>query len=138
MIGNTEAGSPARTDEEAPHAQNTSDAFRATAADLTKFQLRALAVIAEKVRYGLAIRRELSNYYGEEINHGRVYPNLDDLADLGLVEKRNRDDRSNEYELTERGHSVLAYEVRWLRNRQPDAENTPTGSYLPAETEGQQ
>ncbi|ELZ20434.1 PadR family transcriptional regulator [Natrinema limicola JCM 13563] len=35
--------------------------------------------------YGLAIKRELEDYYGTEVNHGRLYPNLDELVDLGLV-----------------------------------------------------
>jgi len=31
--------------------------------------------------HGLAVKDELDDYYEQEINHGRLYPNLDDLVD---------------------------------------------------------
>lgn len=82
-------------------------------ADLTQFQTLTLAAIAElergdTVSYGLAIKRRLERDYDEEINHGRLYPNLDDLAGRGLVEKDTIDRRTNAYTLTADGRRLLA------------------------------
>jgi len=101
------------TDADASHPHE-----RAVAADLTKFQVRMLGILAQEDRYGLAIKRALEDYYGEEINHGRLYPNLDTLVEKDLVEKYEIDRRTNGYRLTERGHSVLAFETAWLATRQ--------------------
>jgi DNA-binding PadR family transcriptional regulator len=53
--------------------------------DLTTFQHNILAILAEESRDGLAIKRELESYYGSEVNHGRLYPNLDDLVNNAVV-----------------------------------------------------
>lgn len=50
--------------------------------------------------YGLAIKRELEVMRDEEVNHGRLYPNLDDLVDAGLLRKGERDKRTNTYHAT--------------------------------------
>ena len=34
--------------------------------------------------HGLAIKEELEGYYESEVNHGRLYPNLDTLVEKGL------------------------------------------------------
>jgi len=39
----------------------------------------------------------------QEIHHGRLYPNLDTLVEKGLVEKGEKDRRTNVYTLTRRG-----------------------------------
>jgi len=57
--------------------------------DLTAFQQNILAILAEEARYGLAIKRELENYYGTEVNHGRLYPNLDDLVEDASSKRAN-------------------------------------------------
>lgn len=76
--------------------------------DLTAFQRDILLVIAgEDSPHGLAIKETLDDYYNEDINHGRLYPNLDELVELGLIEKGERDRRTNEYELTDRGEREL-------------------------------
>jgi DNA-binding PadR family transcriptional regulator len=85
----------------------------ATARDLTAFQQNVLFVLAEESRYGLAIKRELEDYYGEEVNHGRLYPNLDALIERGLVEKSELDKRTNEYALTGDGQAVLVDLFEW-------------------------
>jgi DNA-binding PadR family transcriptional regulator len=77
--------------------------------ELTDFQRDAILILArDGPQYGLAIKRALQNLYGydgigEEVHHGRLYPNLDTLVDIGLVAKSSLDQRTNEYELTERG-----------------------------------
>ncbi|WP_458210669.1 PadR family transcriptional regulator [Haladaptatus sp. NG-SE-30] len=84
-----------------------------TARDLTAFQQNVLIVLAEESRYGLAIKRELEDYYDEEVNHGRLYPNLDTLIERGLVEKSELDKRTNEYAITDDGISVLLDSFDW-------------------------
>lgn len=77
---------------------------------LTAFQRDVLTAIAvaDDAPYGLAIKQTLGRWYSEEINHGRLYPNLDELAARGHVTKTERDGRTNEYRLTRRGKATLA------------------------------
>jgi DNA-binding PadR family transcriptional regulator len=82
--------------------------------DLTAFQQNILVILSEEPMYGLAIKRELEEYYGTEVNHGRLYPNLDDLVEMGLVEKGELDKRTNEYELTDHGHDAVLDRFRWM------------------------
>ena len=81
--------------------------------ELTAFQQSILVILAEDARYGLAIKRELENYYGSEVNHGRLYPNLDDLVEVGLVEKSELDKRTNEYALTDEGLEAVLGQLEW-------------------------
>jgi len=85
--------------------------------DLTAFQQNILAILAEEARYGLAIKRELEDYYGTEVNHGRLYPNLDDLVEDDLVEKSELDKRTNEYELTEAGYKAILDQFEWTLSK---------------------
>lgn len=72
--------------------------------DLTAFQRDLLRVVAGMDdAKGLEIKAELEEYYEEEINHGRLYPNLDQLTEKGLINKGELDKRSNYYEITRRG-----------------------------------
>lgn len=70
-------------------------------------------VLGEEPMYGLAIKRELESYYGSEVNHGRLYPNLDDLVERGLVTKSQLDKRTNQYELTDEGYELLLGDLEW-------------------------
>ncbi|MFC7046366.1 PadR family transcriptional regulator [Halobacteriaceae archaeon GCM10025711] len=82
--------------------------------DLTGFQRDLLYVIAGlEEPHGLAIKEELEEYYESEIHHGRLYPNLDTLVDKGLVEKGQRDQRTNYYKLTRRGRRELDARQEW-------------------------
>jgi len=83
------------------------------ARDLTAFQQNILMILADESRYGLAIKRELESYYGTEVNHGRLYPNLDDLVEMDLVEKSELDKRTNQYELTETGYEAILGQFEW-------------------------
>ena len=77
--------------------------------DLTGFQRDLLYVIAGRDDpHGLAIKEELENYYEKEIHHGRLYPNLDTL-----VEKGQRDRRTNFYTLTRRGRREMEARREW-------------------------
>jgi DNA-binding PadR family transcriptional regulator len=82
--------------------------------DLTGFQRDVLYVLAGMDEpHGLAVKAELEEYYGSEVHHGRLYPNLDTLVGKGLVEKGIIDDRTNSYELTERGHREIEARRDW-------------------------
>lgn len=83
-------------------------------AELTRFQIDILAVIgaASGESYGLGIKSDLEALYGKPVNHGRLYPNLDELAEYGLVEKGEIDRRTNSYELTDRGVALLDRRAR--------------------------
>jgi len=83
-----------------------SDAYPIT--DLTTFQINALAVIsALDEPHGLAIKDRLEAYYEKEVHHGRIYPNLSDLVEKGLVNKGTKDRRTNEYTISRRGEREL-------------------------------
>ena len=87
------------------------------ARDLTAFQRNILIILAEEPMYGLAIKRELEDYYSDEVNHGRLYPNLDELVDLGLVEKSELDKRTNQYELTDEGEEAVFDQLQWTLSK---------------------
>ena len=82
--------------------------------DLTGFQRDILYVLGGlESPKGLAIKDELDRYYSSDINHGRLYPNLDALVEKGLVEKGRIDDRTNSYSLTGRGRRELEARREW-------------------------
>ena len=82
--------------------------------DLTGFQRDLLYVIAgQEEPHGLALKDELETYYEKEIHHGRLYPNLNTLVDKGLVEKGQRDRRTNYYNLTRRGRREIEARQDW-------------------------
>lgn len=82
--------------------------------DLTGFQRDLLYAIAGlESPSGLRIKDDLDEYYGSEVHHGRLYPNLDELVEEGLVEKERVDDRTNAYSLTRRGENELRARREW-------------------------
>lgn len=104
--------------------QNGSDKDTATShePDLTAFQEQCLIAIARHHKgngyypKGKAIKGRLEQFYTTDVNHGRLYPNLDDLQKRGLVEKHERDRRTNEYHLTTSGKSILEDRLERLKN----------------------
>jgi DNA-binding IclR family transcriptional regulator len=63
--------------------------------DLTAFQRDLLYTIAGIERpYGLKVKRTLEEYYTDEINHSRLYQNMNRLIDDGFLEKGTIDDRT--------------------------------------------
>ncbi|SER35665.1 PadR family transcriptional regulator [Natrinema salaciae] len=82
--------------------------------DLTGFQRDLLYTIAGLDEpHGLAIKADLEEYYENEIHHGRLYPNLDEIVAKGLVEKGELDQRTNYYTITARGHRELEARREW-------------------------
>lgn len=106
--------------------------------DLTGFQRDLLWTIldlqsdpATERTYGLALKEELERQYENEIFHGRLYPNLDELVEYGLVEKQELDRRTNEYRLTGAGRALLV-DVAGRRERVLDRARDKT----PARADG--
>ena len=92
----------------------SSTADRDTLADLTAFQRDVLwALSHENARKGTALKADLTDYYGETINHSRLYQNLDKLVERDLVAKQPRDKRTNEYSLTETARRALEARRAW-------------------------
>lgn len=56
---------------------------------------------------GLAIKHHLEREYPEEINHSRLYQNLDRLVENNLLTKGRKDDRTNEYATTDHAQQLL-------------------------------
>jgi DNA-binding PadR family transcriptional regulator len=93
--------------------------------DLTRFQHDLLYVIgSEGPSKGTAIKAVLEERYTTQaVHHGRLYPNLNQLADMGLVDKSERDKRTNEYALTGAGRELLRRDAQW----RPQIANQLTG-----------
>lgn len=82
--------------------------------ELTGFQRDLLYVIAGlSGPSGLEIITDLSEYYSKEIPDGRLYPNLDTLIEMELIEKGRRDNRTNKYQLTDRGKREIKARRNW-------------------------
>lgn len=91
--------------------------------ELTSFQRDILTVIAGlDSPHGLAVKEEIADYYDKDIYHGRLYPAMDQLDDVGLIEKSKRDSRTNTYEITEKGLKSLTVRYKWQHSHfTPDA-----------------
>jgi len=86
---------------------------------LTAFQADLLTAIGhhDGATSGQNIQRWLeSTERYDSINHGRLYPNLDELDSAGLIDKLPQaiDDRTNGYTLTDDGRAWVADRREWL------------------------
>lgn len=82
--------------------------------DLTGFQRDLLYVIAGAEQpSGQDVKDEVEQYYSSEINHGRLYPNLDTVVNKELVEKGQLDRRTNYYDITEQGEELIEERREW-------------------------
>lgn len=76
--------------------------------DLTAFQRDVLFVLASiDDPVGLRVADAMEALTRKPVNHGQLYPNLDELDEMGLIDKVARDKRTNEYRLTKRGRYVI-------------------------------
>jgi hypothetical protein len=66
---------------------------------------------------GQEVKQALERHQGIEVNHGRLYPNLDELVDQGLVEKSQRNRRTNEYDVSRAGRETLRRRRSWEQVR---------------------
>jgi DNA-binding PadR family transcriptional regulator len=86
--------------------------------DLTGFQRDLLyCIAATDDPYGIEIGRQLGEYTSTDVNHGRLYPNLNTLVDKGLVKKQAKDDRTNFYMLTDLAIEVIEKRRDWEDNK---------------------
>lgn len=82
--------------------------------DLTGFQRDLLYVIAgQEQPSGQDVKEEVEQYYEADINHGRLYPNLDTVVNKELVEKGELDRRTNYYDITDEGLEMLDERREW-------------------------
>ncbi|MDR5657679.1 helix-turn-helix transcriptional regulator [Halodesulfurarchaeum sp. HSR-GB] len=82
--------------------------------ELTGFQRDLIIIISGLDEpNGLEIKEETDDYYESEINHGRLYPNLNTLIDEGLLNKEKADERTNKYELTKSGRQAIKERREW-------------------------
>jgi DNA-binding MarR family transcriptional regulator len=108
----------APTDADAP-TERRSDVH---ATNLTRFQIEQLATVARlsttnTVASGAAIQGVLTNYLDEKIHPPRIYQNLDDLVEVGVLTRSQHDGRTDEYELTEAGDNLLLDRIQWLADQ---------------------
>ena len=85
--------------------------------ELTAFQYTLLSAANELVEpSGQDIRRYVNSspFHGSDMNHGRLYPNLDTVGDAGLVDKGEHDRRTNYYEITDEGKAALETRAAYL------------------------
>lgn len=131
-----EDGPDRRSTEDSGHSGSASKISVQSSefAELTGFKRDLLILIGGmETPKGTEIMEELEGYYDENVNHGRLYPNLDDLVDDGYVEKISLNARSNGYNLTDKGTALLENRQRWVKqmagplnemNAQPDRQET--------------
>jgi len=82
--------------------------------DLTGFQRDLLYVIAGADQpSGQDVKDEIEQYYSSEINHGRLYPNLDTVVNRELIEKGQLDRRTNYYAITDEGEQAIENRREW-------------------------
>lgn len=90
--------------------------------DVSGFQRDLLRTIAAlDGPSGSAVQDVIEVAYGEEIRHGRLYTNLDQLVENGLVRKGSIDRRTNSYTITPRGRRELLAHRRWFCSAWGDA-----------------
>lgn len=86
--------------------------------ELSAFQRDILFIISGSDEpHGLEIKYELEQYYSAAVNHGRLYPNLDELVDAGLLTKGEVDGRTNKYVLTPKAEQYLQSRLQWELDR---------------------
>ena len=63
---------------------------------------------------GQDIRRRMEAEHDEEVTHGRLYSNLNDLVDVGLLDKGELDLRTNYYKITNDGQRLVEDTARYF------------------------
>ena len=63
---------------------------------------------------GQDIRDRMEAEHGEDVKHGRLYPNLDDLVDYGLLDKGEQNLRTNYYQITNDGRRLVEDTARYF------------------------
>ena len=87
--------------------------------ELTAFQYTLLSAADDLVEpSGQDIRRHVDAgpFHPSPMNHGRLYPNLETIVEAGLVEKGEKNDRTNLYTITDEGKAALETRAAYLSN----------------------
>lgn len=89
--------------------------------DLNAFKRDTLFVLASiDDPTGANVQRALEAMYRKPINQGQLYPSLDELHENGLIDKMDRDKKTNEYLLTRRGRHVIDEYRNFVLNAVPE------------------
>jgi len=82
--------------------------------DLTRFEYELLYQVARSgPMVGTDLRAAMQKRVATVVSNGKLYPALNDLHDAGLISKDERDRRSYDYGLTEKGREVLRRDAQW-------------------------
>jgi len=65
---------------------------------------------------GQDIRGRMEAEHGEDVKAGRLYPNLNDLVDYGLLDKGEQDLRTNYYQITNDGQRLVEDTARYFES----------------------
>lgn len=84
--------------------------------ELSGFQRDLLFVVGLEEPNGQELLDEMAASLSEDTRSGRLYTDLNDLVERGLLEKDRKDGRTNLYTLTERGRRTLEARHEWERN----------------------
>jgi len=94
--------------------RDTDDPTVKTIHRLTGFQRDLLyAIVGLEQPSGQTIKEALEERTGNDITHGRLYPNLDTLVETDLVSKGEIDRRTNYYDATDAGVDALRSYHDW-------------------------
>jgi len=78
--------------------------------DLHMFQRDCLRVVSHNEPCkGTAIKEKLTNEYGSQVSHSRLYTSLNQMVQMGLIDKGTLDGRTNQYTLSEKGERAAEH-----------------------------
>lgn len=95
----------------------TEDSANPFADELTAFQRDILALLViecESPTSGQTLLDKLEESGYDTVNHGRLYPNLDSLENMGLLEVGEIDRRTNDYQATEEAKREVEQYQDWI------------------------
>lgn len=72
--------------------------------------------------YGLEIGREVERYSSLDLNNGRLYQNLNTLAEKGLINKKQKDDRTILYMISSEAEKIIEKRQKWEDKKLEEAE----------------
>lgn len=89
--------------------ETTPDVMDNPMTDLTGFQRELLVAIGSlgERPSGQEVKNRWEAQNGEETTTGRLYPNLDELVEAGLIKRGEKDRRTNYYASTQSGDEAL-------------------------------
>lgn len=89
-----------------------------TLTNMSSFNINVLFIIAELGEpSGAEILERIKHISDVDANHGRLYPNLDQLSDQGYIVKGSRSRRTNYYTLTDKAINEMNSHVSWQQSK---------------------